>query len=67
MQQGKKQGPKRPQGQQRQQRKTLELQLFLLSLPSLGSLFSYAPTLNSTPCASGSSVPQLRVQVWRRM
>ena len=26
-----------------------------------------APTLNSTPCASGSSVPQLIVQVWRRM
>jgi hypothetical protein len=27
----------------------------------------YAPTLNSTPWASGSSVPQLSVQVWRRM
>ena len=27
----------------------------------------YAPTLNSTPWANGSSVPQLMVQVWRRM
>jgi hypothetical protein len=25
------------------------------------------PTSNSTPCASGISVPQLMVQVWRRM
>ena len=41
----------------------------LVSLESLSSLSlvqSY-PTLNSTPCASGSSVPQLIVQVWRRM
>jgi hypothetical protein len=27
----------------------------------------YGATLNSTPWASGSSVPQLMVQVWRRM
>jgi hypothetical protein len=27
----------------------------------------YAQTVNSTPWASGSSVPQLIVQVWRRM
>ena len=30
-------------------------------------LLVHGATLNSTPCASGRSVPQLIVQVWRRM
>jgi hypothetical protein len=46
---------------------TLSVLVCVSPCQSVFPLPLYDPTLNSTPWARGRSVPQLRVQVWRRM